>query len=86
MNVADDNVQYLREWAKDIRGSSGVSVDADRLDAIANELQELRGKLLLGPSAPCERCKGTGWLEGIEGRDGSYVTSRPCPNCSGIHD
>lgn len=32
----------------------------------------------------CKRCNGTGWLEAIEGDDGSYVTSRPCP-CGGDH-
>ena len=26
----------------------------------------------------CDRCDSTGWLEAIEGRDGSYITSRPC--------
>lgn len=26
----------------------------------------------------CARCRDTGWLEAIEGVDGSYVTSRPC--------
>lgn len=28
--------------------------------------------------AKCKRCNDTGWLEPIEGRDGSYITSRPC--------
>lgn len=27
---------------------------------------------------PCKRCGDTGWLPEIEGRDGSYVSSRPC--------
>ncbi len=31
---------------------------------------------------PCTRCNDTGWLEPIEGRDGSYISSRPCPNCN----
>lgn len=26
----------------------------------------------------CKRCDDTGWLPEIEGRDGSYVSSRPC--------
>jgi len=26
----------------------------------------------------CKRCNDSGWLPEIEGRDGSYVTSRPC--------
>jgi hypothetical protein len=26
----------------------------------------------------CKRCNDLGWLEPIEGRDGSYITSRPC--------
>jgi hypothetical protein len=29
----------------------------------------------------CERCHDSGWLPAIEGRDGSYITSRPC-SCS----
>lgn len=26
----------------------------------------------------CNRCNDSGWLPEIEGRDGSYITSRPC--------
>lgn len=26
----------------------------------------------------CARCDNTGWIDPIEGHDGSYVTSRPC--------
>jgi hypothetical protein len=26
----------------------------------------------------CKRCNDSGWLPEIEGRDGSYITSRPC--------
>ncbi len=26
----------------------------------------------------CKRCGDTGWLDPIEGADGSYITSRPC--------
>lgn len=26
----------------------------------------------------CKRCNDEGWLPAIEGRDGSYITSRPC--------
>ena len=34
---------------------------------------------------PCLRCKGTGWLEPIGPcADGSYITSRPCPDCKGL--
>lgn len=28
--------------------------------------------------ADCKRCNDSGWLEPIEGSDGSYITSRPC--------
>jgi hypothetical protein len=31
----------------------------------------------------CDRCDGEGWVDGIEGADGSYVTSRRCPKCGG---
>jgi DnaJ-class molecular chaperone len=32
----------------------------------------------------CDRCKGQGWLDPIGPKsDGSYITSRPCPNCDG---
>jgi hypothetical protein len=36
----------------------------------------------------CQRCEGTGWLAPIDKSDfdGSFTTSRPCPNCSGIQD
>lgn len=37
-----DNAAYLREWAADIRKSSGKSVDADRLDSIAAEIDDLK--------------------------------------------
>jgi hypothetical protein len=37
-----DNAAYLREWAADIRKSNGKSVDADRLDSIAAEIDDLK--------------------------------------------
>lgn len=36
------NAAYLREWAADIRKSSGKSVDADKLDSIAAEIDDLK--------------------------------------------
>ena len=30
----------------------------------------------------CVRCKGEKFLGGKEGYDGSYTTSRPCPDCN----
>lgn len=37
---------------------------------------------LLGLSPPCPRCAGSGWLDPIGPcPDGSYITSRPCPDC-----
>lgn len=29
-------------------------------------------------ASKCNRCNDTGWLEAIQGDDGSYTTSRPC--------
>lgn len=50
--TSDDDEDFLRRWAADIRASSGQSVDADRLDAIADRLA--------GPKpisvGPCVRC------------------------------
>ena len=43
--MSGDNALYLRKWAADIRESSGVSVDADRLDEIAVEIERLRSLL-----------------------------------------
>lgn len=40
-----DSVAFLRNWAADIRASSGVSIDADRLDEIASEISALRAAL-----------------------------------------
>lgn len=37
-----DNALYLRKWAEDIRAHSGKSVDADRLEDIADEIERLR--------------------------------------------
>lgn len=37
-----DNAAYLRDWAADIRKSSGNSVDADKLDSIATEIDDLK--------------------------------------------
>ena len=37
----------------------------------------------LTAEATCDRCDGEGWVDGIEGADGSYVTSRRCPKCGG---
>lgn len=39
-----DNAQYLRLWAADIRKHNGKSVDADRLDAIAAEIERLHSQ------------------------------------------
>lgn len=47
-----DHVHFLRRWAEDIRFNSGASVDADRLDRIADEILALRAALAsLGPAA-----------------------------------
>lgn len=40
-----DSAKYLRDWASDIRKSSGVSVDADKLDEIAAEIEDLKTRL-----------------------------------------
>lgn len=37
-----DHVTFLRNWASDIRAYNGQSVDADRLDAIAAEIESLK--------------------------------------------
>jgi len=34
-----------------------------------------------GVAVKCTRCNDTGWRDPIEGRDGSYITSRPCLSC-----
>jgi hypothetical protein len=40
-----DSVKYLRDWAADMRNVSGMSVDADKLDEIANEISDLQARL-----------------------------------------
>lgn len=46
MGEPRDNALYLRAWAKDIRDRhGGKSVDADRLDTIAAEIDQLRAAL-----------------------------------------
>lgn len=42
MDQPEDNALYLRAWADDIRKHNGKSVDADRLDSIAAEIERLR--------------------------------------------
>ena len=37
----DNSSEFLKKWAEDIRASSGVSVDAERLDLIAAEISRL---------------------------------------------
>lgn len=44
-----------------------------RMDALEARLDLVERKL-----STCNRCNDTGWLDAIEGRDGSYITSRPC--------
>jgi hypothetical protein len=46
MDQPKDNAQYLRQWAADIRTNSGSSMDADRLDAIAAEIEFLRNECM----------------------------------------
>ncbi len=45
MATAEANAAYLRIWATDIRNSSGASIDADRLDAIACQIERLQQRL-----------------------------------------
>jgi hypothetical protein len=45
MDQPTDNALYLRKWAEDIRAHSGKSVDADRLEDIADEIDRLRSML-----------------------------------------
>ena len=40
-----DSVKYLRDWAADMRNVSGMSVDADKLDEIATEIEDLKTRL-----------------------------------------
>jgi hypothetical protein len=40
-----DNVAYFRKWAADIRDNHGPSVDADQIEAAANELAKARERL-----------------------------------------
>ena len=39
--AVEDHVAFLRSWVADIRHHSGVSVDADRLEAIADAIATL---------------------------------------------
>jgi hypothetical protein len=86
LSVPKDNVAYLREWGADIRKHSGKSVDADRCDAIADEIARLRARLSglatdemieLGAEALCneaERVKspGTIWNTKSDERQAMY--------------
>ena len=42
-----DIVAFLREWAVDIRRHSGASIDAERLEEAADEIERLREYLRL---------------------------------------
>lgn len=44
--MSGDNADYLRRWAADIRTSNGKSVDADRLDSIAADIDALKQALV----------------------------------------
>jgi hypothetical protein len=54
-----DSVKYLRDWAADMRNVSGMSVDADKLDEIANEISDLQARLRIAEKR----------AEDAEGRD-----------------
>jgi hypothetical protein len=59
-----DNVAYFRKWADDIRISEGPSVDADKIEAAANELEAARERILVTEQALREiarQHKSTEW-------------------------
>lgn len=52
-----------------------------RFDSVNPPLSELAQRVVDEARAKqpaCPKCGDTGWLEAIEGQDGSYITSRPC--------
>lgn len=55
-----EHIGFLRSWAADIRKSSGMSVDADRLDAIALALSETEDNTLLSYLADIRQKSGVG--------------------------
>lgn len=64
-------------WARRYHGHTGVSEltvhnEGGPCECACHEIEEDEG---------CQRCGGTGWLDPIEGLDGSYITSRPCLQC-----
>jgi hypothetical protein len=48
-----------------------------RFDEVNPPISEMAQRAI--SDGACRRCNDTGWLPEIEGTDGSYVTSRPCP-------
>lgn len=55
-----EHIGFLRSWAADIRKSSGMSVDADRLDAIALAISETEDNTLLSYLADIRQKSGVG--------------------------
>jgi hypothetical protein len=69
-------IGYIRAPQHDKRFARG---DDYAGDAWRNaETGEIKMVAVGHSPANCKRCNDTGWLDPIEGIDGSYITFRPC--------
>ena len=69
-----DHATFLRNWADDIRANSGKSVDADRLDAIAEALSEARAQGLQEGREQAKKAAQDYCWERYKGRDPLNLT------------
>lgn len=86
------DLEYLGDWLAK-HGNLGMKLThgytlgalVDDLAAIGAGIHNERVDLgLVGEDGEdiCVRCGGEKFIDGKEGRDGSYTTSRPCPDCN----
>ncbi len=69
-------IGYFRTPMQDKRFARGDDYAGDAWRNV--ETGEIKIVAVGHSPAECKRCNDTGWLDPIEARDGSYVTSRPC--------
>jgi hypothetical protein len=70
--------EHDRRFARgdDFAGDAWQNMQSDEIKYVA--VGHAPSHPMFDVEEPCERCDNTGWLPEIEGRDGSYITSRPC--------
>lgn len=75
--------ELCTKWNADIKaGRKSSPKGSHYITGEPKELKDRIGIYFVDPTAKCERCGGTGWIEIIEyPASGAAVQKVPCPKC-----